>query len=542
MECPARKVRSVLHTGLEVVIPLANTLRRMSNASEPDSSESPDYEPTDPNVGSPSSDSRPSPVSSGLSGLDSLLGGGFVSCQSYQVRGKPGAGKTILGWHFLAAAKEDETALLITFDESADQLRVNSRQMGIPLESVDLLDLSPTSHQFPDEGSPDSFYSSELSIGPIADKITSRMEEAAPSRIVVDSITHFRHFSESRDQERQYISALLRYLASQGATTLLLSRLEEENQLPYLTDGVVEIDRGETKRTIRVVKQRGQGFREGRHPMTIGSDGMKVHPHLQPTGRPQTEQVGKAPDMLSSGVPGIDELLGGGLEKPSVTLISGASGVGKSTLGLQFIAEAAGRGDQSVLFAFEEETQMILRRSGQVNLPVQEMVDQKTLTIHQPRPWSFDPGHFSERIQHEVEDRGAEIVMIDSVGSFHKCGEYEQQRDQLLRLCKYMISQGTSVLLTDEIQDITGTFRATDEKVSHLADNLIFLRYLELKGTLRKAIGILKKRAGTFEKTLREFQITPYGIKVGDPLTELRGVLTGNPQLLEDESSTPRRE
>jgi len=233
--------------------------------------------------------------------------------------------------------------------------------------------------------------------------------------------------------------------------------------------------------------------------------------------------------MLSSGIPQLDELLGGGIAEQTITMFSGPSGVGKTTLGLQFMKEAAGRGKRSILYSFEEETGTMLHRSSSINLPVREMVEQGTLQVQQFRPWSFDEGRFVDQVRRDVED-GAQIAMIDSISSYEACGPSKRMRAQLHRLCKYLVEQGVTVLLVNEIRDITGTFRATEGNVSHLADNLVFLRYLEIEGELRKAIGILKKRAGNFEKSLREFRISTHGLRVGEPLVELRGVLTGNPE------------
>jgi circadian clock protein KaiC len=194
------------------------------------------------------------------------------------------------------------------------------------------------------------------------------------------------------------------------------------------------------------------------------------------------------------------------------------------------VKETAGLGERSVIFSFEEEKQTLMRRSSQINIPVGKMVEQGKVLIEQLRPWSFDSGRFDDRIRREVEAEGTRLVMIDSLNSFWKCGDQKQLQEQLHRVCKYLVGKGVTVLLINEVGDITGNFRVTEAGLSHLADTLIFLRYLEMRGELRKAIGVLKRRAGDFENNLREFQITEHGLKVGKPLTELRGVLTGTPE------------
>lgn len=489
-----------------------------------------------------------SATSSGIPGLDTILHGGLVSGRAYQVRGLPGTGKTILSWYFLTSPAQsssgddapEELSLLITFDESECQLRTDADRFGFDTDPVHVLDLSPTSDTFVDEGNPDNFYSTaELDLGSIAGKITDTIDELEPSRIVVDSMSHFRQFVANPSQDRTQVLSLLRYLKEGDATVLLISEggTGPSETLNYLSDGVLELKRESGERTIEVLKQRGRDFQAGPHSLSIGTNGMNVHPRLAPTEKKLSE-VG---EMLSSGIPQLDELLGGGVAEQTITMFSGPSGVGKTTLGLQFMKEAAGRGKRSILYSFEEETGTILQRSSSINIPVEAMIERGTLQVRQFRPWSFDEGLFVDQVRRDIEE-GTEIVMIDSIFSYYACGEPGRMRDQLLRLCKHLVGKGITVLLINEIHDITGTFRATEGNISHLADNLVFLRYLEIKGELRKAIGVLKKRAGNFEKSLREFRISQHGIRVGEPLVGLRGVLTGNPEWVGDhaESSSKR--
>jgi len=475
-------------------------------------------------------------ISSGISGLDTILCGGFVSGRAYQVRGLPGTGKTILSWYFLTGPAQDPSgeegqetsSLLISFDEPERQLRTDAERFGFDTDPVEVLDLSPTSDKFVDEGEPDDLYgTSGPGLRSIVGEITDVIDEAQPSRIVVDSMSHFRQFVADPSQERTQVLSLLRYLKEGNATVLLISEggAGPSETLNYLSDGVLELRRASGTRTIEVLKQRGSDFRAGPHSISIGEKGMHVHPRLVPT---ETKRPGVG-QMLSSGIPQLDELLGGGVAEQTITMFSGPSGVGKTTLGLQFLKEAAGRGKRSILYSFEEETGTMLERSSSINIPVEAMIERGTLQVRQLRPWSFDEGLFADQVRRDIEE-GTEIVMIDSMSSYHACGEPARMRGQLLRLCKHLIGKGITVFLVNEVQTITGTFRATEGNISHLADNLIFLRYLEIEGELRKAIGVLKKRAGSFEKSLREFRISEHGIRVGEPLVGLRGVLTGNPE------------
>jgi circadian clock protein KaiC len=239
------------------------------------------------------------------------------------------------------------------------------------------------------------------------------------------------------------------------------------------------------------------------------------------------------PEAVPSGVPELDELLHGGLERGTITIISGPTGVGKTTLGLQFMKEAAGRGERSVVYTFEERTDTLLRRAEAVHIPVHSMIERGTLSVLQVEPLQLAPDEFARMVRREVEERQAQIVMIDSTSGYRLSLQSGGLVGQLHALCKYLQNMGVAVLLISEIEAITGDFRATEAGISYLADNIVFLRYLEVQGELRRAIGVLKKRLTGFENTLREIEITRYGIKVGKPLTELRGILRGTPEWVE---------
>jgi circadian clock protein KaiC len=148
----------------------------------------------------------------------------------------------------------------------------------------------------------------------------------------------------------------------------------------------------------------------------------------------------------------------------------------------------------------------------------------------QVEPLRFTPDEFSNIVRRDVEERGTHLVMIDSTAGYRLSLGDGELVGYLHALCKFLQNVGVAVLLTNEVESITGEFRATELGISYLADNIIFLRYLEMDGELHRAIGVLKKRLTSFEKTLREIELTRYGIKVGKPLTGLRGILRGTPE------------
>jgi circadian clock protein KaiC len=472
-------------------------------------------------------------LSTGVPGFDEVLHGGFIPGRAYLVRGQSGTGKTTLGLHFLkAGAEAGKKSLYITLGESAEQIRTNADALGFDLKGITFLDLSPSSQFFTEIQTYDIFSPAEVEREPTTQQIIEQVETLKPQRIFLDAMTQFRYLSPDAFQFRKQVLSFLRFLREQGATVLFTSEGGEEapdDDLQFMSDGVIHLTFACEERSLRVSKFRGSDFRSGDHSMRLTHTGMEVFPHLIP------EVYGQefALEVLSSGVPELDELLHGGFERSTITIISGPSGVGKSTLGLQFMKEAAGRGERSVIYAFEERQETLLHRCEAINIPVHAMKERGTLSVVQIEPLHYTPDEFANLVRYEVEQQKARIVMIDSISGYRLSVRGNELVSHLHALCKYLQNMGVAVLLINEVETITGDFRPTEIGISYMADNIVFLRYLEMQGELRKAIGVLKKRMSDFEKTLREFEITRYGIKVGKPLSNVRGILKGTPEWLD---------
>jgi circadian clock protein KaiC len=479
-------------------------------------------------------------LSTGIEGLDEILGGGLPPGQAYLVRGGPGCGKTTLGWHFLTQDVADGTPrLFITLGEAQHQLIRNGVASGFAVADVKVLDLSPNADFFVQNQSYDIFTAAQVEQTPLTNQIVSVVRELRPQRVFIDSMTQLRYLAADAYQFRQQAVGFLRFLINEGATVLFTSESSQEapdEDLQFVSDGIITLHMNDWGRQLEVTKLRGSSFRKGSHAMRIGDRGMVVFPKLIAHAGPDSAGLTK---LCPAGIPEIDEMLNGGLESGTVTIISGPSGVGKTTLGLQFIKEAAGRGDRSVVYLFEEAVDTLLNRCEGINMPVRAMVERGTLVVIKVDPLIYSPDEFANQVRLEVEQAGTRIVMIDSVLGYR----LSFQTDDLIRhvhnLCQYLKSHGVTTLLTNEVASITGDFRVTELGVSYLADNIVFLRYLEIRGQMRRAIGVLKKRLSDFEKTLREFEISRYGIKVGRPLTQLRGILSGVPEFIKPSDSEP---
>ena len=475
-------------------------------------------------------------ISTGILGLNEILSGGLLANQAYLIKGQPGSGKTTLGFHFLSAGRSlKEASLFISFSESEARLRRNAGLMNIDLTDVEFLDLTPTADFFLKDQRYDIFSPSEVEKAPITKKLIEKIKEIKPQRIFLDAITQFRYLAMDEFEFRQQIQSFLRFAIDRNITLLFTSEGSDNNpddDLQFMSDGIITLHLMANRRYIEINKFRGSDFAKGHHDLQLGDRGMLVYPILIP----KTHNRDTVFETISSGIPEIDELLCGGIERGTVTILCGPSGVGKSSFGMQFMKEAAGRGERSTLYAFEEAENTIIERCESINIPVRAMIERGTLSLINIEPLRYTPNQFAHLVRTEVEQNNAKIVMIDSTSGYKLSMQGEELVRQLHSLCQYLKNMGVTVILINETHTIAGEeFTITEVGLSYLADNLVFLRYLEVNGQLHKAIGVLKKRMSDFERTLRGFQITRYGIKVGEPLSQLRGILSGIPDLVDNE-------
>ena len=414
--------------------------------------------------------STPTPrLSTGVEGLDEILYGGCPPGHAYLLRGGPGSGKTTLGLHILATgAAKGESTLFITLGETVEQIRANAAQIGIDLTHVHFLDLSPNSSAFTLMENYDIFSPAEVEREPITQKIIEEIQRLQPQRVFLDSITQFRYLSNDAFQFHKQVLAFLRFLNEQHATVFLTSEGSNDSpddDLQFMSDGVFTLASSGEGRTISISKFRGSSFRSGYHTMRLTERGMQVFPHLLMNHQKLTQEI----ESISFGVPALDELLHGGLERGTVSIFTGPSGVGKTTLGLQFMKEAAGRGEHSLVYLFDERAETLVQRCEAVNIPVLAMIERGTLFIKQVEPLEFSPDEFAYMVRQDVAQQDAKIVMIDSVAGYRLSVQGNDLVPHLHALSKYLQTLGIAVLLINEVETVTGDFHVTEAGISYMA-------------------------------------------------------------------------
>jgi circadian clock protein KaiC len=481
----------------------------------------------------PRQDSR---AATGIAGLDDVLGGGFTPNRLYLVEGVPGSGKTTLAMQFLLeGVRRGEPVLYVTLSETEEELRAVAASHGWSLDNVNIRELVPTEQSLLPDEQYTMFHPSEVELSETTKTILADVERIKPTRVAFDSLSELRLLAANPLRYRRQILALKHFFAGRSCSVLLLDDLTgaaHDLQVQSIAHGAVRLEQlnpeyGAERRRLIVLKFRGVRFRGGYHDYAIRHGGIEVFPRLIAAEHRSAVDMEKLP----SGLPEMDTLLGGGIERGTSTLIVGAAGTGKSSLASQFVAAAATRGLNSALFIFDESITTLMTRSAALGIDLATPVASGMVTVQQVDPAELSPGEFAHAIRRSVERHGATIVVIDSLnGYLNAMPEERFLIIQLHELLTYLGQAGVATILIGAHQGLIGSAMITPVDASYLADAVILMRYYEMKGEVRQAISVVKKRGGAHERTIRDFRMeNGRGIKVGAALRDFRGILTGVP-------------
>jgi circadian clock protein KaiC len=471
----------------------------------------------------------------GVLGLDDVLEGGLARNRLHLLEGHPGAGKTTIALQYLLdGAQEGEVGIYVSLAETERELREGARSHGWTLgEKIVIVELVPAESVLDPDQHQSLLYSSDLELGETVKRIFAIIDQVKPQRVVIDSLSEFRLLAQSSLRYRRQILALKHYFAQHNSTVIMLDDLTTESSdraVHSIAHSVIHLDQlaptyGAERRRLRVVKCRGQSFRGGYHDFIISNGGVHVFPRLVAA----EHRSGFVQNTVKSGLRGVDDLLGGGIAAGSSTLVLGPAGTGKSLLVLQYLAAAVARGERAALFVFDEEQGLLFARAKGLGIDLAAMCDTGNLVVQQMDAAELSPGEFIHRVRAAVDKDNIRMVAIDSLNGYQAAMPEEQFLIlHLHELLQYLNRQGVATFLTVAQH---GTVGDTKQKIdiTYLADTVILLRFFEAAGRVRRAISVIKKRAGAHEDTIREFRISDLGFTVGAPLREFQGVLRGEP-------------
>jgi len=473
-------------------------------------------------------------LSTGIPGMDAVLNGGLTRDRLYLVEGEPGTGKTTMALHFLAeGARLGESVVYITLAETANELRDVAKSHGWSMEGIYIHEVVPAENVLEPEQQYTMFHPSEVEMSTTTQLILSVIDERKPTRVVLDSLSELQLMAENSLRYRRQVLALKGFFSSRSCTVMFLDDRTATNgdlQVRSIAHAVIVLDQttkdyGAERRRVHVAKYRGVAFRGGMHDYAIVRGGLVVYPRLVAS---DTRVLGERKQVTTS-LTELDQLLGGGLEEGSSTLVAGPPGTGKSTLAAQFAFSAMQRGEKAAMFLFEESANQLLNRMDGFNMGLRTCVDSGQLVIRQIDPAELSPGEFADQVC-QAALNGARVIVIDSMNGYLNAMPDERfLTTHLHELLTFLGQKGVITILVGVQSGMLGASMTTSVDASYLADNVIMLRYFESNAEVRQAISVFKKRASAHERTIRQFEITRQGIQIGEPLRGFHGILTGVP-------------
>ena len=475
-------------------------------------------------------------IKTGVPGLDAILCGTLPRLSFNLIAGSPGAGKTTLAQQILFAnATPARPALYFTvLGEPAVKLLRYQREFSffnpeLVGSAVHYINLSEEAL--------------ELDLNVVLARIVTEVERFNPGIVVVDS---FRTFL-GRNMEgvpagamevEQFIQRLALLLTTSDVTSFLIGEYaEQEQRSPVFTvaDGVFWMtqvtDRNSVVRKLQVVKVRGRAPMPGLHTYRITNNGVQVFPRIPER---QSKRHPQAFRRLGTGVPGLDELMGGGIPAGDALMLAGPAGSGKTTFATQFAAEGLRRGDGVIIVVFEEYPEEYLARAKARNQDMEKAIADGRLRIIYMRPLDLSVDETLAEILDAVEAIDAVRVVIDSLSGFEVALAptfREDFRESLYRLVGALTATGVTIFMTTEIVGDYPHVRFTSEKVSFITDDIIVQRFVEIDGVLRTVLAIHKMRGSSHSHDFLTYEITPNGAVIGGPLRNYRGITTGVPEI-----------
>ncbi len=473
------------------------------------------------------------PVPSGVPGLDEIVGGGIPAGSCVLIEGVPGAGKTTLGVQIaVSRARAGQRCLIIALEELPGQILRDAANFGwdlTDLERKGLMTLVCTS--------PDLLFEQlESGGGPVGTLLGSHEVDT----VVLDSLDHLYVYGTPRTSQRTAVYSLINALKRSGVTAILTKELHsaDPDLVPfeeYLSDVALrltyELDANRRRfRYVEVLKSRGLPNRSGKHSFQITSTGFVVYPRLQV--EPESDkQAPQHPDVVSSGMAGLDQMLDGGLPRGSATLVAGSAGVGKTTLALQFICAGADAGEPGLYLTFEETRGRLLQMACTLGLDLGKHVEQGLVEIVHEVPLGLDPDAFAHRVLQLMDELPARRLVVDSLSDLAAAiADPARLRETVYSLVENARRRGTTAILTIGVPELFGQTAALPEHISVIVDGIVLLKYLELESEIQRSVAVLKMRSTDHDKAIRRYIIGPGGFTVLERFEGAEGVMAGAPR------------
>jgi circadian clock protein KaiC len=472
-------------------------------------------------------------AATGIEGLDEITFGGLPRGRTSLVCGGPGSGKTMLGLEFLVRGVErfDEPGVFIAFEETPDELRTNGRSLGFDVAKLEAEGKLYIDHIHLDRSEIEA--AGEYDLEGLFLRIGLAVEAVGARRVVLDTLEALFAGLPDEFTVRAELRRLFRWLkdrdltaivtAERGDGTLTRYGLEE-----YVSDFVMLLDHRVVEqvstRRLRIVKYRGSRHGTNEYPFLMSEHGFSVLPLTS-----ATLDQSASTERISSGVPALDEMLGGkGFYRGTSILLSGTAGTGKSSLAAHFTDAACRRGERVLYLAFEESPAQIVRNMRSIGIDLQPWMDEGLLNVQSERPTAYGLEVHLARIHAEIRRFDPHVVVIDPITNFYTVGTGTEVHATLTRLVDMLKSRGITALFTSLTSPDSASLELTNTGVSSVIDSWLLVRELEQHGERNRALYILKARGIAHSNQVREFQLTDHGARLVDVFVTPEGVLTGS--------------
>jgi circadian clock protein KaiC len=468
----------------------------------------------------------------GIDGLDEITEGGLPLGRPTLVCGSAGCGKTLMAIEFLVrgAQEYDEPGVLMTFEETADELAANVASLGFDLQQMQADKKLRLDHVHLNRSEIEE--AGEYDLDGLFIRLGYAIDTIGAKRVVLDTIEALFSGFPNEAVLRSEIRRLFRWLKDKGVTTIITAErgegtLTRQGLEEYVSDCVILLDNRVidqiTTRRLRIVKYRGSTHGTNEYPYLISEAGISV---LPVTSLKLEHAV--SDDIISSGVPGLDEMFKRrGWYRGSSILLTGTAGTAKTTLAAAFTAEACRRGERCLFFAFEESPAQLLRNMRSVSIDLQPFVDQGLLRIEASRPTLNGLERHLVTLHKTINEFKPQAVVIDPISNLISVGSLSEVRSMLTRMIDFLKVNGVTALFTALISARNGQMEMTEEGVSSLVDTWISVRDLEGVGERNRGLSILKARGMAHSNQVREFLVTERGIQLLDVIIGPEGIITG---------------
>ena len=476
-------------------------------------------------------------LETGIPGFDLISNGGLPKGRTTLISGTAGSAKTVIACQFLAEGikKADESGVFITFEESPNDIRQNMLGLGWDIQRWEtdgqwtFVDASPLLEQ-------EQIVVGDYDLGALLARIEYAVQKVGAKRVAMDSLgAIFTQLADSAAVRRDLFRIASVLKATKVTAILTAERTQEYGDIArfgveeFVADNVIilrnVLEQEKRRRTVEILKFRGTSHQKGEFPFTIMPDqGVIVIPLSAIALKQKSSKV-----RITSGNEELDKMCGGGFFRDSITLVSGATGAGRTLVVSEFIAGGVANGERCLFFAFEESREQLFRNASGWGIDFEQMEEEGKLKLVCEYPEVIGLEDHLIAIKTQIEEFKPNRVAVDSLSALERVSTIKGFREFVIGLTSLIKHQEVAGLFTATAPTLVGGTSITEAHISTITDSIILLRYVEIYGEIRRGLTVLKMRGSMHDKDIREFTVDGQGMHIGKPFRNVTGILAGQP-------------